>query len=157
MPKTVAVIGPGDDAQDRDIEDARTLGRLLAERGITVVNGGLGGVMASASEGASSVGGMSIGLLPESSQENANQYLSIAIPTGLGELRNGLVITSADAVVAVGGSWGTLSEIALAKRIGKPIVCLHGWWIESQEHTPIQIDRVETPEAAVNWVMMHLS
>ena len=96
----------------------------LARGGFVVVNGGLGGVMEAAARGAREGGGIVIGLLPGDDRADANPHLTVAIPTGLGQARNALVVSAADAVVAVGGSWGTLSEIALARRAGKPVVCL---------------------------------
>lgn len=134
MPSYVAVIGPSECAGERAGETgrdacalARAAAATLASRGVVIVTGGLGGVMGAAAEGAASVGGTSIGLLPDGDRRRAHPALTVAIPTGLGELRNGLVVRSADCVLAVGGSWGTLSEIALAVRTGKPVVALAGW------------------------------
>lgn len=132
----VAVVGPGDNATAKDTERARRVGSLLAERDVIVVCGGLGGVMAAACEGASARAGLTIGLLPGRDRAAAvaagNRYLSVTLPTGLGEMRNGLVVNAADAVIAIGGSWGTLSEIALAMRVGKPTILLGGWAVDSQ-------------------------
>jgi uncharacterized protein (TIGR00725 family) len=124
----VAVIGPGDatEASDEWIA-AETAGRLLAEAGAVVVTGGLGGVMAAASRGAASAGGTTIGLLPGVDRADANPWVTVAVPTGLGEGRNVLVVRSADAVVAFGGGYGTLSEIALALRAGLTVVGLGTW------------------------------
>ena len=98
-----------------------------------MVCGGLGGVMEAACAGARSVGGLTIGLLPGLDRADANRFVSVAIPTGLGELRNGLVVRSADAVIAVGGAYGTLSEIALALKAGKRVVGIGTWEIEGVE------------------------
>jgi len=106
---------------------AREVGELLGARGAVLVCGGLGGVMEAASEGARRTGGIAVGLLPGSDRRAGNAYLSVAIATGLGELRNGLVVRAADAVIGIGGSWGTLSELAFAARTGTPIVLLHSW------------------------------
>jgi uncharacterized protein (TIGR00725 family) len=125
----IAVIGPGADATREEAEIARRVGSLLADRGAIVVCGGLDGVMAAACEGASARGGLTVGLLPGRDRAAGNPYLSVALPTGLGELRNGLVVGVSDAVIAVGGSWGTLSEIALAMRTGKPTIVVGGWTI----------------------------
>ncbi|MDQ3740511.1 MAG: TIGR00725 family protein [Actinomycetota bacterium] len=125
----VAVVGPGDAGSDV----AFSVGRLLAVRGAVVVCGGLGGVMASASEGAASVGGTVVGLLPGLDRAEANPWVSVAIPTGLGELRNGLVVRACDAVVAVGGGYGTLSEIAFALKAGKRVVGVGSWDIPGVE------------------------
>ncbi|SNS08328.1 TIGR00725 family protein [Actinacidiphila glaucinigra] len=122
----VAVVGPAE-ATGREREDARRVGELLARRGAVVVCGGLGGVMGAASEGARAQGGTTVGLLPGRDRRAGDPSLTVAIATGLGELRNGLVVAAADAVVAVGGSWGTLSEVALALRTGKPVVVVGGW------------------------------
>jgi len=118
----VAVVGPGDGASASEEGVAFEVGRLLAGRGVTVVTGGLGGVMAAASRGAASVGGTVVGILPGLDRAAANPWVGVALPTGLGELRNGLVVRAADALVAVGGSLGTLSEVALALRAGKRVV-----------------------------------
>ncbi len=119
----IAVVGPGE-APARELQLACGVGRLLADRGAVVVTGGLGGVMAAACEGASVMGGTSIGLLPGTDRAAANSFVSIPVATGLGEGRNVLVVQTADVVVAIGRSPGTLSEIALASRQGKPVVLL---------------------------------
>jgi uncharacterized protein (TIGR00725 family) len=122
----IAVVGPA----EPDVEThalAVEVGRLIAERGAVVVCGGLGGVMEAAAQGASQAGGSSLGILPGADRAQANRYLTMAIATGLGELRNALVVRCSDAVLAVGGSWGTLSEVALAQRLGRPVVSLRGW------------------------------
>jgi uncharacterized protein (TIGR00725 family) len=157
MQRYVSVIGPGDEAMPEDIQTAYSVGRLLAEHNIVVVNGGLRGVMEAASEGASKAGGAVIGLLPGYDRTEANEYLSIAIPTGIGEIRNGLVVRSADAIISIGGSWGTLSEIALAHRIGKPIICINGWHLTGSNWEEIDIARADTPEEAVNWILATLT
>ena len=125
----IAVIGPSAASAD-ELVAAERVGAVLAERGAIVVCGGHGGVMEAVCKGAALAGGQTIGLLPGIERAAGNPYLSIALPTGLGELRNGLIVRAADAVIAVGGSWGTLSEIALAVRTGKPVVALGGWRLE---------------------------
>jgi uncharacterized protein (TIGR00725 family) len=133
-PPHVAVIGEGDprgaDAQ-RMLEWAEEIGHLLARSGATVVTGGLGGVMRAASRGAATAGGATIGILPGPDASEANEYVRVAIPTGLGVARNLVVVTAADAVVAVGGRHGTLSEIGLALRMGRHVVALSSWRVES--------------------------
>lgn len=125
-PPYVAVVGPS--APDPAVADqARTAGRLLAERGYLLLTGGLGGVMAAAAAGASAAGGTAVALLPGDRREDASPGHAVAIPTGLGEMRNALLVRSADAVLAVGGSWGTTSEIALAARTGVPVVSVGSW------------------------------
>lgn len=130
----IAVVGPGDEATRAEADTARQVGRLLADRGAILVCGGLGGVMAAACEGAFERGGLTIGLLPGTDRAAGNRYLTVAVPTGIGELRNGLVVRTCDAMIAVGGSWGTLSEIALALRTGKPAVAISGWRVEDSVH-----------------------
>ncbi len=100
---------------------------MLAERGATVVCGGLGGVMAAVSEGAASRGGTVVGILPGPGRAGGNPFLTVAVPTGLGEVRNALVVRAADAVIAIGGGYGTLSEIAFALKAGTPVVGIATW------------------------------
>jgi uncharacterized protein (TIGR00725 family) len=149
----VAVVGPGPDASRRDCERAREVGRLLAERGSCVLTGGLSGVMAAAAEGCSQAGGISIGLLPGTDREAASPHLTIALPTGLGELRNGLLVRSADGIIAVGGSWGTLSEVALAHRLGVPVVTLNGWSVWDAAGVAVLMTTALSPLAAVERVV----
>jgi uncharacterized protein (TIGR00725 family) len=135
-PLMVAVIGDADprgpDAH-RTLEWAEEVGLLLARAGATVVTGGLGGVMRAASRGARGAGGSTIGILPGADAAEANEFVQLAIPTGLGVVRNLVVVTAADAVVAVGGRHGTLSEIGLALRMGREVVGLGSWRIESDQ------------------------
>ncbi|QZY29070.1 TIGR00725 family protein [Nocardioides coralli] len=126
-PTYVAVVGPSGDPESPVAQAAEEVGRLLAEAGCVVVTGGGTGVMAAASRGAAGAGGTTLGILPGNDRAEGNPHLTLAIPTGLGEVRNALVVRAADAVVAVGGSWGTLSEIALACRTGVRCVSLLGW------------------------------
>lgn len=128
MAATVAVVGPARGVSARTAASAREVGRRLAEAGAVLVTGGLGGVMAEASRGAAEVGGVVVGLLPGTDRSEANQWVGVALPTGLGEGRNLLVVAAADSVISVGGSWGTLSEIALACRSGIPVVTLGDSW-----------------------------
>jgi uncharacterized protein (TIGR00725 family) len=151
----VAVIGPGE-ASETECAIARDVGRLLAEAWCVVVTGGLGGVMAAAAAGAADAGGTSIGLLPGSERTGAADSLSVAIPTGLGELRNGLVVRAADAVIAVGGSWGTLSEMALAMRTGTPVVSLTGWRVTDHDGGEQPVPRADSAAAAVAAVLHKL-
>jgi uncharacterized protein (TIGR00725 family) len=130
-------------ARPADLRAADEVGRLIAEAGGIVVCGGLGGVMEAACRGARSAGGVTVGLLPSDERRTANPFVSVALPTGLGELRNGLVVRAADAVVAIGGEWGTLSEIAFARKLGKPVVALSTWDLP-------EVERVATPAEAVS-------
>ncbi len=125
----VAVVGPGT-ATEEELAVAEEIGARLASRGAVVVTGGLGGVMQAASRGAAQAGGGAVGLLPGLDRAEANQWVTIALPTGLGELRNGLVVRAADVVIAIGGAYGTLSEVALALKAGKPVVGVGTWAIE---------------------------
>jgi hypothetical protein len=122
----VAVSG-GARADAASCRVAEAVGRELALRGAVVVTGGLGGAMEAACRGASSAGGLTIGILPSDDRDDANPWVDVAIPTGLGEGRNALLVRAADAVVAVAGEFGTLSEIALALRLGRPVVGLGTW------------------------------
>jgi uncharacterized protein (TIGR00725 family) len=121
---------------------AEAVGRGLAEAGATVVCGGLGGVMAAACRGAHAGGGLTVGILPGLDRAEANRWVDVAVPTGLGEARNVLVVRAADVVVAVGGGYGTLSEVAFALKTGTPVVGLHSWGIEGTVE-------VDTPDEAV--------
>src|SRR5581483_3976079 len=124
----VAVVGPGEGAAAPDqLEAAEEVGRLLAAAGAVVVCGGLGGAMEAACRGAKSAGGTTLGILPGRDRAGANRFVDLAVATGLGEARNALVVRAADALVAVGGGYGTLSEIALALKAGTPVVGLGTW------------------------------
>ncbi len=144
----VAVVGPGE-ASPQELHAAEDLGAGLAAAGAVVVTGGLGGVMEAACRGARSRRGRTIGILPGEDREAANGWVEIAIATGLGELRNGLVVRAADALVAVGGAYGTLSEVALALKLGRPVVGLGTWDVHGIEH-------VSTPEEALERIARHL-
>jgi uncharacterized protein (TIGR00725 family) len=147
----IAVVGPGDAATPAELGSAHEVGRLLAQRGAVVLTGGLGGVMAAATEGASAAGGLTVALLP--GDDRTVSSATVAIPTGLGELRNALLVRAADAVIAVGGSWGTLSEIALARRTGVPVVCLGGWNLTDPAGRPADLPRADSPADAVAAVL----
>jgi uncharacterized protein (TIGR00725 family) len=131
-PPYVAVVGPGE-ATAAETETAEAVGRALAEGGAIVVTGGHGGVMAAASRGGATAGGVTVGILPGSERSAANEWVTVAIPTGLGELRNGLIVRAADAVIAVGGAYGTLSEVALALKTGVPVIGHSTWAIDGIE------------------------
>jgi len=122
----VAVVGSGE-ATGNLYERARTVGRLIAERDGIVVCGGLSGVMEAAARGATEAGGVAIGILPDEDRERQNGYLSYSVATGVGQARNLSVVCSGDVVVAIGGEYGTLSEIGLARKVGRPVVVLGGW------------------------------
>jgi uncharacterized protein (TIGR00725 family) len=137
----VAVVGPGE-ASPEELHAAEEVGAGLAAAGAVVVTGGLGGVMEAACRGARSRRGRTLGILPGDDRDDANGWVEIAVATGLGELRNGLVVRAADAVVAIGGGHGTLSEIALALKLGRPVVGLGTWEVHGIQH-------VSTPEEAL--------
>jgi uncharacterized protein (TIGR00725 family) len=141
----VAVCG-ATEATEFQLAAAKEVGRLLAEAGAIVLNGGLGGVSTAASEGASAAGGVVVGLLPDAHRAGANPHLTVALPTGLGQARNVLIVTAAQAVIAIGGGWGTLSEIAIAKRLGRPVVTLDSWPISG-------LESVATPAEAVRMAL----
>jgi uncharacterized protein (TIGR00725 family) len=148
MPPYIAVIGAGDASADEE-DAAEAVGAHLAQAGAVLVCGGRGGVMEAACRGAKAQGGTTVGILPGASRTDANPYVDVAIATGLGELRNGLVVRAADALVAVGGAFGTLSEIALALTAGKTVVGL-GVWELSRAGEPVDaIVRATSPADAV--------
>ena len=144
----VAVVGAGLASSDEE-RVAEEVGRGLAAAGAIVVCGGLGGVMEAACRGAKAAGGTTVGILPGTSREDANPHVDVAIPTGLGELRNGLIVRAADAIVAVGGEFGTLSEIALALKARKPVVALGGWELAREGRRVDAIVRASSAEDAV--------
>ena len=143
----VAVVG-GSWCSSEEAEWAATVGRLLAERGAVLLCGGLGGVMEAAARGAKEGGGLTVGLLPGADTAEANPHIDVPIATGMGEMRNALIVRAAHAVIAIGGGWGTLSEIALAQRIKTPVVGLHDAFMSAMD-----IPRVATPHAAVAWAL----
>jgi uncharacterized protein (TIGR00725 family) len=122
----IAVSGGGD-ASEGACRLAEEVGRELARRGAVLVTGGLGGAMEAACRGAKAEGGTTVGILPADDRSAANRWVDVAVPTGLGEARNALVVRAADAVIAVAGEFGTLSEIALALKVGTPVVGLETW------------------------------
>ncbi|WP_029895151.1 TIGR00725 family protein [Desulfohalovibrio reitneri] len=122
----IAVIGDGSHAPHAE-QTAKKLGQMLADAGFTLVSGGLKGVMSAASEGARERGGHTVGLLPGLDREDANEFIEVPVVTGLGHMRNFLVVANADLVIAVEGGWGTLSELALAKKIGKTVIAIGRW------------------------------
>lgn len=144
----VAVVGPGSHVSPSLLAQAREVGCLLAIRGAVVLTGGLGGAMEAASRGAYEAGGTTVGLLPGTDRSDGNDYLTVALATGLGEMRNALLVRSCDAVIAVGCSWGTLSEIALAVRTDVRVVAIECW--DLPEDGPV---RVGSAAEAVRAVM----
>jgi uncharacterized protein (TIGR00725 family) len=139
----VSVIGAGSCSPDI-YKTAEKVGSLIAQRGAVLVTGGLFGVMEAASKGARDAGGITVGILPGSEKNEANKYVMIPITTGLSHARNVIVVRSSDVVIAVSGEYGTLSEIAIALKLGKPVVGIQTW--ENIEG----VISVATPEEAVN-------
>ena len=144
----VAVCGPSE-ATAEELARAEAVGAGLASAGAVVVCGGLGGVMEAACRGAAHAGGTTVGLLPGDDRAAGNAFLSVAIATGMGELRNGLVVRAADAVIAVGGAYGTLSEIALALKTGRPVFALGSWDLPDAQAVGSPEEAVERALAAV--------
>jgi uncharacterized protein (TIGR00725 family) len=149
-PFQVAVCGPRA-ATEGDVTRAREIGRLLAEAGAVVLCGGGTGVMAAVAVGVRSVGGLVIGVRPGADREGASPDLSAVLVTNLGEARNAVIVWSAEAVIVVGGSWGTLSEVALAKRRGGvPVISLGGWTVLDAAGRAVPgLHVVRTPQEAV--------
>ena len=142
----VAVIGAGD-ADASQLAMAASLGRALGRAGAIVVTGGLGGVMEAASKGCVEVGGLSLGILPGVHPGAANPWVSIPIPTGMEEARNALVVRTGEVVVAVGGGWGTLSEIALARKMGREVAIL------GKPSWNLALPRFDTAQKAAEWAL----
>jgi uncharacterized protein (TIGR00725 family) len=145
----VAVCGPGDCTRS-EAARAHEVGRLLADRGAVVICGGGSGVMGAVAAGARSAGGIVVGIRPTATRADASPDLTVTIATGMGEARNAIIVASADAVIVVGGSWGTLSEVALARRRDVPVISLGGWRIQDGGGRPVGgIRYVASPAEAV--------
>jgi uncharacterized protein (TIGR00725 family) len=127
--RQVAVSGGAADPPEDVLAAAEEVGRRLAEAGITLVCGGLGGVMDAAARGAAEAGGIVLGIVPGADPADANPHCTHVVATGIGHARNLAVVASGDAVIAIGGEWGTLSEIAFARRLGRPVVALQTWTV----------------------------
>ena len=149
MKSVISVIGGSTCTADEAVW-AEMVGRLLTEHGAIVVCGGLGGVMEAVAKGAKGSGGITVGILPGADPAAANAYIDIPLATGMGEMRNALIVQVAHALIAIGGGPGTLSELALAQRIGKPIVGLHDSF-----RSAVEIPRVDSPADAVRWALEH--
>ena len=141
----MSVVGSGTVSGEL-YKKAREVGRLVAERGGTVVCGGHSGVMEAAALGATEAGGVAIGILPDEDRKRANEFLAFSIATGTGHARNLAVVCSGDVVIAVGGEYGTLSEIGLALKVGRPVVALQSW--DLGEHAGVASSPEEAVEAA---------
>jgi uncharacterized protein (TIGR00725 family) len=152
----IAVVGPGE-AGEHELAVAETVGAEVAAAGAVLVCGGLGGVMEAACRGARSRSGTTVGLLPGLDRDAANGWVQIAIPTGLGEARNALVGRAADALVAVGGGWGTLSEIAFAVKAGLPVAGIGSWELAKDRLAVEGIVAIDDPAEAVAAVLARVS
>jgi len=139
----IGVIGAAE-ATDQESEIAEEVGREIAKRNGTLVCGGLGGVMEAACRGAKSQGGVTIGIIPGFSASDVNFYVDIPIVTGMSHARNVIVVRSSDAVIAIGGSYGTLIEVALALKLGTPVIGINSWEVSSD------IKKVTDPKEAVD-------
>ena len=146
-PVHVAVIGASA-ASPEQLAEAEAAGRRLAELGAIVVTGGRGGVMEAACRGAKSAGGQTVGILPGHDRSDANAFVDVAIPTGLGEMRNALVARAGEVVVAIGGAWGTLAEIAFARAAGKDVFGVDSWELGEDGVTAVN-SGTEAAERAV--------
>ena len=147
-PIVVAVIGAASATASEEAL-AEEVGRRLAEAGAVVVCGGRGGVMEAVCRGAQRAGGLTVGILPGSDSDEGNRHLSLALPTGLGHARNAVVVLASEAVIAIGGGYGTLSEIGLALKSGRPLVGLSTWKASREGIDVSEIEVVEKPEEAV--------
>ena len=147
--RSIAVIGGGQPSP-QEAQLAEEVGRELARQGVILVCGGLGGVMESACKGAQSEGGVTIGILPGESRQAANPYVQIPIVTGIGHARNLAVVKSAQAVIAIGGSYGTLSEIGHALQSGIPVIGLNTWALSINGQQDNSIVLAQNPTEAVN-------
>ena len=142
----IGVVGSGE--EDPELSRvAEELGAQIAGRGAVLVNGGLGGVMLASAKGSKRAGGLTVGILPGRDVKEANPYIDIPIPTGMGEMRNALVVRASMGIIAVGGGYGTLSEIALALKTGKPVVGINSWEVSED------IVRAEDPAQAVELIL----
>lgn len=147
MKPIIAVIGGGNCTKE-ETALAEHVGALLAQQGAVVICGGLSGVMEAVARGAKANGGVTVGILPGDDPRAANPFIDVPLATGLGEMRNFLIVRAAHALIAIGGGVGTLSEIALAQRIGKPVVGLHDSF-----RNAVDIPRVQGAAEAVQWAL----
>lgn len=143
MNTVIGVIGAGV-ASKHECDTAQIVGREIAKRGLTLVCGAMGGVMEAACRGAKGEGGLTVGIVPGDSKKDCNPYVDIPVVTAMGHARNVIVVSSSDAVIAIGGSFGTLSEIAFALRLEIPIIGIKTWDVSTE------IKKAETPKEAVD-------
>lgn len=148
--RQVSVIGAG--VCDEELAGlAEAVGSGLAQAGVRIVCGGMGGVMEAAARGASEAGGEVIGIVPGESPSDANQYCTHVVATGIGHARNLAVVASGEVAIAIGGEWGTLAEIGLARRLGRPVIALESWSLRGRGRMSEAegIEPADSPEAAV--------
>jgi uncharacterized protein (TIGR00725 family) len=145
----ISVIGAAEGAPEI-LRDAEAVGRGIADAGAVLVCGGRTGVMEAASKGASEAGGTVVAVLPGVSPADANSYVNYAVATGIGQARNLAVVASGEAVIAVGGEWGTLSEIAYARKLGRSVVAIQSWTLRNRSGTDLGIVEADSPEEAVS-------
>ena len=153
--RLVAVCGESD-PQTSLADVAFEVGRGIAQRDAVLICGGLTGVMEHAARGARAAGGLTIGLLPGDDPDEANEYVQVAIATGLGHARNAILARTADGVVAVGGGLGTLSEIALALRNGRPTIGLQTWRFDRERRTEPELPIAANPKDALDWLFSRM-
>jgi uncharacterized protein (TIGR00725 family) len=147
-PVQISVIG-GARHEDELLEQAEAVGRGIAKAGAVLVCGGRTGVMEAAARGASEADGTVLGILPSTERTDANPYVTHVIATGIGQARNLAVVASGEAVIAIGGEWGTLSEIAFARRLGRPVIALQSWSLRNRGGTDLGIVEAESADEAV--------
>jgi uncharacterized protein (TIGR00725 family) len=152
----IGVIGSDGEIGAEQRTNAEAVGRLVAERGAAIVCGGLAGVMEGACKGAKSAGGLTIGVLPTMEKESANPYVDIPVVTGMGVARNVIIVRTADVLIAVGGKFGTLSEIAHALSMGKKVVSLRSWECLEADQPLEGLVFASTPEEAVELAFENL-
>lgn len=146
--RRIAVVGAAN-ATPAELAAARAVGEALARHGAILVCGGLGGVMAAAADGARAADGLTVGILPTYDPDSADASIAIPIPTGLGQARNVVVVAAADAVIAIGGGAGTLSEIALALKLGRPVIGLGTWRLAAPDGARLDLTGAHSPAEAV--------
>ena len=154
MRPQIAVVGAGDAGVEL-LATAEQVGARLAEAGAVLVCGGLGGVMEAACRGAREAGGLTLGLLPGTDRLAANPFVEVAVPTGMGEMRNALVVRAGDAVIAVGGGYGALAEIALALKARTPVVGIATWDLARPGRAVDEVERAESAAEAVERALAH--
>ncbi len=154
-PPQIAVCGESN-PETAYADVAFEVGRLLAQRGARVLCGGMRGVMEAVARGARQGGGLTIGILPGDDPADANAYIDVPIATGMGFARNAILARAADGLIAIGGGWGTLSELAMARRMGRPVVALQSWAPIRPQMRETPIPEAQTPEEAVQYILRAL-